>query len=191
MFFLADNISLSRPKMKLLAYSIQFIFQLSMFVLLLCKSWGILLMMKNCHFFKELGSEQAKSHLLHLFRFVFTMRFQMCPQMVCPKRGKVTFVAFDWLFSTMGCQMSPQIVCPRRGKVTLVAFIGLFSTVPFQMSPQITCLRRGKVTMVAFVWLFSTMLFQMSPQTAYMRRHIVTLIAFVWLFSTVYFQVIL
>ena len=163
MFFLADNISLSRPKMKLLAYSIQFKFQLSMFVMLLCKSWEVLLMMKNGHFFKELGSEQAKSHLLHLFRFVFTMRFQMCPQMVCPKRGKVTFVAFVWLFSTMGCQMSPQIVCPRRGKVTLVAFVGLFST----------------------------MLFQMSPQTAYLRRHIVTLIAFVWLFSTVYFQVIL
>ena len=163
MSFLADNISLSRPKMKLLAYSIQFIFQLSMFVMLLCKSWEVLLMMKNCHFFKELGSEQAKSHLLHLFRFVFTMHFQMCPQMVCPKRGKVTFVAFVWLFSTMGCQMSPQIVCPRRGKVTLVAFVGLFST----------------------------MLFQMSPQTAYLRRHIVTLIAFVWLFPTVYFQVIL
>ena len=156
MFFLADNISLSRPKMKLLVYSIQFKFQLSMFVMLLCKSWEVLLMMKNGHFFKELGSEQAKSHLLHLFRFVFTMRFQMCPQMVCPKRGKVTFVAFVWLFSTMGCQMSPQIVCPRRGKVTLDAFVGLFSTVYFQMCPQMACIRRCIVALVAFVWLFST-----------------------------------
>ena len=141
MFFLADNISLSRPKMKLLAYSIQFIFQLSMFVMLLCKSWEVLLMMKNGHFFKELGSEQAKSHLLHLFRFVFTMRFQMCPQMVCPKRGKVTLVAFVWLLATVCFQMCPQTVFMGRCKVALVAFVWLFPTVCFQINPETVCPR--------------------------------------------------
>ena len=45
----------------------------------------------------------------------------------------------------------PKVTLSGEGKVTLVAFVWLFSTVRFQMCPQIACLRRGKVTLVAFV----------------------------------------
>ena len=99
----------------------------------------------------------------------------------------VTLAAFVLLFSAVRFQMCPQITCLRRGKVALVAFIRLFSTVRFQMSPQITCLNRGKVTLATFVWLFSTVRFQMCPQMYCSRRDIFTLVAFVWLFSTVHF----
>ena len=53
-------------------------------------------------------------------------------------------------------QMFPQIACPRKSIVTLFAFVWLFSTVNFQMCPQSTCMNRCKVTLIAFVWLFST-----------------------------------
>ena len=95
------------------------------------------------------------------------------------RRGKLTLVAFVWLFSTMHFQMSPQVACTRRGIITLVAFVWLFSTVHFQMSPQIACLRGWKLTLVAFVWLFSTVHFQMSPQIACLRGWKLTLVA--WL----------
>ena len=104
--------------------------------------------------------------------------FQMRPQTVCPRRCKVTLVAFVWLFSTVCFQMFPQVACPRRGIVTLVAFVWLFSAVRFQMCPQIACLRRCKVTLVAFVWFFSTVRFQMFPQISCLRRFKVTLVAF-------------
>ena len=104
------------------------------------------------------------------------------------RRGKLTLVAFVWLFSTMHFQMSPQVACTRRGIITLVAFVWLFSTVHFQMSPQIACLRGWKLTLVAFVWLFSTVQFQMSPQIACLKGWKLTLVAFLWLFSTVHFQ---
>ena len=48
-------------------------------------------------------------------------------------------------------QMFPQIACPRKSIVTLFAFVWLFSTVVFQMCPQMACLRSGIVTLVAFV----------------------------------------
>ena len=95
------------------------------------------------------------------------------------RRGKLTLVAFVWLFSTMHFQMSPQVACTRRGIITLVAFVWLFSTVHFQMSPQIACLRGWKLTLVAFLWLFSTVHFQMSPQIACLRGWKLTLVA--WL----------
>ena len=60
-------------------------------------------------------------------------------------------VSFVWLFSTVRSQMCPQIACTRRDKVTFVALVWLFSTVRFQMSLQIACPRRGIVTLVAFV----------------------------------------
>ena len=96
--------------------------------------------------------------------------FQMPFQIVFPRRYKVTFVAFIWLFFTVRFQMCPQIVCPRRCKVTLVAFVWLFFTVRFQMCPQSVCPRRSKVTLVAFVWLFSSVCFQMCPQMACLGR---------------------
>ena len=67
------------------------------------------------------------------------------------------------------------ITCQRRGKVTFAAFIWLFSTVRFQMCPQIACLRRGKVTLVAFVWFFSSVCFQMIPQIACIIKGILKL----------------
>ena len=93
-----------------------------------------------------------------------------------------------WLFSAVCFQMRPQTVCPRRCKVTLVAFVWLFSTVRFQMSSQNVCARRGKFALIAFVWLFSTVVFHMFPQCAWIRAYIITSVAFVWLFSTVCFQ---
>ena len=81
--------------------------------------------------------------------------------------------------STVRFQMSPQMVCPRGGIIALIAFVRLFSAVRFQMCPQMTCLRGCIITLVAFVWLFSTVRFQMCPQMACLRRCIVTLVAFV------------
>ena len=51
------------------------------------------------------------------------------------------------------------MACLRSGKVTLVAFVWLFSAVHFQMCFQSTCISRCKVTLVAFVWLFSAVHF--------------------------------
>ena len=104
------------------------------------------------------------------------------------EKGKVTFVALVWLFSTVRFQMSPQISCNRRDIVALVAFVWLFSTVCFQMWPQWTWIRACIVTLVAFVWFFSTVRFYMSPQMACLRGCIVALVAFIRLFSTVCFQ---
>ena len=67
-------------------------------------------------------------------------------------------VAIVWLFPAVRFQMCPQITCPRGCIVTLVTFVWLFSTVHFQMLPQMACLRRCKVTLVTFVWLFSIIL---------------------------------
>ena len=130
-----------------------------------------------------------------LFRFerkldcTKNVRFQMFPQIACPRKSIVTLFAFVWLFSTVNFQMCPQSTCMNRCKVTLVAFVWLFSTVYFQMCPQSAYMNRCKVTLVAFVWLFTftTVHFQMSPQIACTRRGIITLVAFVWLFSTVGF----
>ena len=102
--------------------------------------------------------------------------------------GKVTLVAFVWLFSTVRFQMCPQMAGIGSCIITLVAFVRLFSTVCFQMSPQSACIRGCIVTLVAFVRLFSTVHFQMSPQMACPWGCIVTLVAFVWLFSTVFFK---
>ena len=57
------------------------------------------------------------------------------------RRCIVTLVAFICLFSTVRFQMSPQIACPRGSKFTLVAFVWLFSTMGFQMWPQCTWIR--------------------------------------------------
>ena len=62
---------------------------------------------------------------------VFPVRFQMYHKMACLSRSIVALVSFvSWIVCL---QMSPQIVCPRRGKVTLVAFVWLFSTVRLKM----------------------------------------------------------
>ena len=47
-----------------------------------------------------------------------------------------------------------QIVCPQGGKVTLIAFVWLFSTVGFQMAPQSTWVRACIVTLVSILWFF-------------------------------------
>ena len=93
----------------------QFEFQLSMFVMLLCESSEGLLAMANgdlspfytglCLFIcllKEFGSEQEKSHWLHLLDFSALCVFkcvlklpEMCPQIACMGRRIVTLVAYD------------------------------------------------------------------------------------------------
>ena len=96
----------------------------------------------------------------------------MGPQSACLNRGKVTLVAFVWLFSTVCFQMSPQNVCPRRCIVTLVAFVQLFSSVCFQMSPQMTCPRRCVFTLVAFFQLYSIVcLFQNNFHICILRHN--------------------
>ena len=114
----------------------------------------------------------------------------MLPQNVCTRKGRVTMVAFVWLFSTVCFQMLPQIACLRGCIITLVAFVWLLSTVCFHMPPQIPCLRGCKVTLVAFVWLFTTVRFQMCPQSTFLGASIVTLVALVWLCSRVCFYMI-
>ena len=145
-------------------------------------------------------------YILTLIAFVgsfSTVRFQMCPQISCPREGKITVAAFVWLFSTVGFQMSPQMACLSRMQscigcmcitflhcafsnvspncFTFVAFVWFFSTVRCQMCPQNVSTRRGKVTLVAFVGLFSTVRFQMCPQSTCIRGCILTLAAFNWL----------
>ena len=65
------------------------------------------------------------------------------------RQNHTSFFCLD--FSTLRFQMSPQMLCPRRGKVTLAALVWFFSTVYFQMSPQSASIRGCKVTLVAFV----------------------------------------
>ena len=157
--------------------------------------------------------------ILTLIAFVgsfSTVRFQICPQISCPREGKITVAAFVWLFSTVGFQMSPQMACLSRMQscigcmcitflhcafsnvspncftlFTFVAFVWFFSTVRCQMCPQNVSTRRGKVTLVAFVGLFSTVRFQMCPQSTCIRGCILTLAAIIWLVSTVHFHICL
>ena len=56
--------------------------------------------------------------------------------MDCP-RGKVTLVAFVLLY-TVRFQMSPQIARLIGFKVILVAFVWLFSNVRYEMRPQMS-----------------------------------------------------
>ena len=63
-------------------------------------------------------------------------------------------------FSTVWFQMSPQIVCPKRGKVTLVAFIWFFPKVWFQMFTQITWIRKGKVPLITFLYFSALCVFK-------------------------------
>ena len=111
--------------------------------------------------FVEILCKFIHNYKLLFFSFLhWPVPLHMSPQRTWVRAGKVTLVAFVWLFSTVRFQMSLQMFCPRRCKVTLVAFVWLFSTVRFQMRPQIVCPRRGIVTLVALVWLFSTVCFQ-------------------------------
>ena len=110
----------------------------------------------------------------------------MCPQNVRPRRGKVTLVAFVWLFSTVRFQMCPQMACPRGCIVTLVAFFGLFAAVHFQMCLQTTCMAGCEITLVAFVWLISAVYFKMTSQAAFHRWCILALVALIRLFSSVF-----
>ena len=96
-------------------------------------------------------------------------------------RGSAQYVTFLLSrLCQVPLHMSPQRTWVRTGKVTLVAFVWLFTTVRFQMFPQITWMIRGIVTLVAFVWLFSTVHLQMCPQLAWMRRYKGTLVTYVW-----------
>ena len=102
----------------------------------------------------------AKSNLLHLYAFLKWLFKCVClsPQIVCPNRCKVAFIAFV-CFSQVTFQMCPQVVCLYRCKVALVAFVRFFSRVSFQMCPQIACLYRCIVALVAFVRFFSRVSF--------------------------------
>ena len=123
---------------------------------LLLFGWKVAYLSVFWNIFSNCVHNVYKISLLAFVRFLSTVRFQMCPQMTCLRRGIVTLVAFVWFFSTVCFQMCPQTVYPRGCIVTLVAFIWLFSTMRFQMCPQMVCPRRCIVTLVAFVWLFST-----------------------------------
>ena len=59
----------------------------------------------------------------------FIVRYQMCAQMACLQRCKVTLAAFVWFLATVRFQMSPQIACKGTGIDTLIALVWLFSTV--------------------------------------------------------------
>ena len=98
------------------------------------------------------------------------------------RRGKITLVAFVWLYSTVHFQMLSQIACPRRSIVTLVAFVWFFSTVYFQMFLQSTFITGCIITLVAFVRFFSTVRFQVCTHMARKNRCIITLVAFVRFF---------
>ena len=50
-----------------------------------------------------------------------TVRYQMCPKDICPRRGIVTLVALVWLFSTVYFQMYHQAAFHRGCILTLVA----------------------------------------------------------------------
>ena len=85
----------------------------------------------------------------------------MCPQIACPRRCKVTLVAFVWLFSTVHFHVFPQMACLKGCKVTLVTFVWLFPTVHVHVFLQIACLRGCKVTLVAFVLLLGNLRMQL------------------------------
>ena len=71
--------------------------------------------------FSALGSEQVSLHWLHLFYFsplCFSNVFSGLSEMMQSHIG-----CMCWTFSTVRYQMLPQTVCPRRGEVTLVAFV--------------------------------------------------------------------
>ena len=116
---------------------------------------------------------------------------QIVPQTGCPRRCKVTLVAFVWLFSSVCLQMSPQATWIRTGIFTLVAFVWLFSAVGFQMCPQSTLVSAGiftlwyRIALDAFAGLFSTVGYQMFPQMACLRKCRIALVAFVWIFSAI------
>ena len=117
--------------------------------------------------------------LFNSFDF-FLVCFQMCPEIACPRRGKVTLATFVWFFSTVSSQVCPQISCLRRGIVTLATFVWFFSTVRFQMCPQFICPGGCIVALAAFVWFFSTVRFQMCSKIPSVKGCIVTLVALLW-----------
>ena len=77
----------------------------------------------------------------------------MYPKWTWIRARIITLVAFVGLSFTVYFQMCLQMVCPRRCIITQVAFVWLFSTVHFQMCPQMARIRRCIITQVAFVWL--------------------------------------
>ena len=86
---------------------------------------------------KLLGSEEAKSHWLHLFGF-----YPLCVFKCVLKLPSRIVVNSQWLhlfvfFSTVRLQMSPQTGSTNKFIATLDAFVWFFSTVGF---PQITLL---------------------------------------------------
>ena len=165
--------------------------------------WLPLYVFFNC-LLKLSAWTDAKSHWLHLYAFLqsefsnvssnclpvqmqsrigcICMLFQMSPQIVCPNRCKVAFIAFV-CFSQVTIQMCPQIACLYRCIVALVAFVRFFSRVSFQMCPQIACLYRCIVALIAFEQFFTWGSFQMSPQIICPNRCKVALVAFVRFFT--------
>ena len=118
----------------------------------------------NCYAFMRVLRGFASDGKGWIFSFLhWSVPLHMSPQWPRVRAGKVTLIAFVWLFSTVCFQMCPQTSCTRGGIITLVTFIWLFSTVCFQMCHQMSCLWGCKVTLVAFVQLFSTVCFQMCP----------------------------
>ena len=124
----------------------------------------------------------------------------MSPQIVYPNIGKVTFVAFIWLFSTVWFQMFTQITWIRIGEVTLIAF--LFARIElkshslhlFDFSPlcDFNCYSnnwdQNRQSHIDCIFFTFTVYFQMSPLIVYPKRYKVTFVAFIWLFPTVWFQ---
>ena len=77
----------------------------------------------------SLDHTQANSHWLHLLDF--TVCFQMRPQRTWISTGKLTLVAFIWLISTVRFQLCPQIACPRIGIFIFGCIHLAFSSVCF------------------------------------------------------------
>ena len=108
-------------------------------------------------FLKSPAWTDDKSHWLHLNDFSPEEVFRCFLKSPAWIDGKSQMVALVCFF-----QLSPQIVCPNRCKVAFIAFV-CFSQVTFQMCPQVVCLYRCKVALVAFVlfspeWVFKCVL---------------------------------
>ena len=118
--------------------------------------WLHLYVFFNC-LLKLSAWTDAKSHWLHLYAFLQS-EFSNVSSNCLPVQMQSRIGCICMLF-----QMSPQIVCPNRCKVAFIAFV-CPSQVTFQMCPQVVCLYRCKVALVAFVCFFKCLL-KLSART--------------------------
>ena len=87
------------------------------------------------------SSELSRQISVHLLKVTFTLSIQPC--------GDAAFESV--LLYSVSFQVSPQITCIGGCILTLAALVWFFSTVRSEMCPQIDCLCGCIVTLVAFV----------------------------------------